>query len=96
MIEGLHHLVRQRALLQVREVAFELFETADTNNDTVVTVFADTRHAELGVMYDPAQSGLKKSQVMLLDDRLNVTQSLKGRILEVAVAIHLALPGVGS
>jgi hypothetical protein len=36
-IQRLHNIVRQGTLLQICKVPFELTETADANNDTIIT-----------------------------------------------------------
>lgn len=80
-------LIRKRALLQIAEIALELGEAADANDDAVVPAILDV---ERRVVHEPSQRRLEQREAMLLDDGLDQPQRLERRVLEVPVAVVLA------
>lgn len=87
MVQHGDDLIRKRALLQIAEIALELGEAADANDDAVVPAILDV---ERRVVHEPSQRRLEQREAMLLDDGLDQPQRLERRVLEVPVAVVLA------
>jgi hypothetical protein len=84
LVKHRNHLLRQGPLLQIPEVALQLGEIADTDDDAVVPAILDV---ERGVMHHPAQCRLEQRQPVFLHHRLNQLQRLKRRVLKVPVPV---------
>lgn len=86
LIQSLHHVLWQRALLQIPQVTLELREVRHTDYHAIVSSFCP--RFESRMMDDPSQCNLQEGEVMFLGHRFNQLERLKGRILKVSFAIH--------
>lgn len=84
LVQNLHHLLRERSLLQVSEVSLQLPETTHSNHNAIPAPIVDI---EGRVVVNPAQRSLDQGETVLLNDRLDETEGFKVRILEVPLAI---------
>jgi len=86
LIQRLHHIIRQRALFQIRKIALQLLQAANSNDDTVVSAFDSG--LQFGVVDAPSQRYFEQGKIMLLRSIFGNLESLEGGIFEVAVAVH--------
>lgn len=92
LIQRLHNLLRQRALLNILQIALQLRLTTDTDNDTIITSILDI---QLRVVNHPSERRLQQSEVVLLHNGLNDSQSFEGGVFEVALAVHASTCAFG-
>jgi len=84
LVKRLQNLSRQRALLNILQVALKLSLAAHTDNNSIVAV----ENVELGVVDDPSERCLEQSEVVLLHDWLDDCECFKSGVLEVSLPVH--------
>ena len=85
-IQSLHHIIRQRSLLQIRQITLQLLQAAHTNDYTIISALDSC--LQFRVVDTPAQRYLEQRQVVLLRSIFSDLQSLESSVFEVAVAVH--------
>lgn len=80
LIQRIHDLLRQRPLLQIRQVVLQMIQAADTDDNAVIAI----QHAERRVVDKPPHRRLDHCQVMLLDHLLYQLQRTERLVLVVA------------
>lgn len=84
LVQRIHDLLRQRALLQVRQIILQVVHAADTNDDAVIAI----QHAQRRMVDKPPHRRLDHRQAMLLDRLLDKLQRTERLILVVAGSVH--------
>jgi hypothetical protein len=92
LIQRINNLLRQRALLNILQIALELRLARNTNNNTIITAILDV---QVRVVEHPSESRLEQRQVVLFDDGLDDSQGLESGVLEVALAVGAAARAFG-
>jgi hypothetical protein len=78
---------RQRSLLQIRQVTFQLWEATYSNDDTIIATFSS--RLQLRMVDAPPQRNLEQRQAVLLCHTFDETECLKVGVFEVTSAVHV-------